>query len=187
MYRVLPWIPPPLGGVGRAPRSDPVCRLCPQDPRSQPVSPVSSIDPCPPFPIPPSLEPFPGAPQLFPFSHSRLHSVPESPFPRARAQVPLFPLPPLKMARPDTTPNPKKPHLRMKISVSSIDPCPPFRARRQSEGGDHFSTKKVVPFLHLRTTPSRLVQDNGSRKLPQTKSCKCTIILSQRAADAMFF
>ena len=34
---------------------DPVCRLCRQDPRSQPVSLVSSIDPCPLFPLPPSL------------------------------------------------------------------------------------------------------------------------------------
>ena len=146
------------------PRSDPVCRLCPQDPRSQPVSPVSSIDPCPPFPIPPSLEPFPGAPQLFPFSHSRLHSVPESPFPRARAQVPLCPPVPTENRLSPTKSDPSLPHLRMKISLSSIDPCPPFRPERPANPGTKLGGRKHrTRSLHREAAPSRLVQDDGSR------------------------
>ena len=124
--------------------------------------------PWPPGPGPGRAWPFPGAPQLFPFSHSRLHSVPESPFPGEQAQVPLCPPVPTENRLSPTKSDPPKAHLRMKISVSSSDPCPPFRPERPSNPGTKLAAKLAARkhrtrSLHREAAPSRLVQDDGSR------------------------
>ena len=83
-------------------------------------------------------------------------------------QVCFSPLSPCKNGHPETTRNPSAIGLRMKISVSSIDRCPPFRAQRTDRGGNNNRLKKLCNFFPAEPPPSRLVQDDGSRKLPQT-------------------
>ena len=46
-----------------------------------------------------------------------------------------------KNARPEITPYHKKSHLRFHISRSSIDPCPPFRAKRTDKAGNNLRLK----------------------------------------------
>ena len=107
-----------------------------------------SVCPWPPGPrsrVP--LCPWPPGPRCRIDDSIALESSPPCPWrPGISPPFPLFPLPPLKMARPDTTPNPSLIGLRMKISVSSIDPCPPFRARRPAKGGARLATKKWSHF-----------------------------------------
>ena len=74
-------------------------------------------------------------------------------------QVCFSPLSPCKNGHPETTRNPCATRLRFQISVSSIDRCPPFRAKRQSKGGYIFNTRKVVT---LSPRP---------RVLPNQRSC----------------
>ena len=67
----------------------------------------------------------------------------------------LFPpFPACKIACPETMPNPQKAHPKMKISLSSIDPCPPFRAKRQSKGGNALAPEKW-PHFYISEPPSR--------------------------------
>ena len=82
-------------------------------------------------------------------------------------QVCFSPLSPCKNGHPDTTRNPSGIHLRMKISVSSIDRCPPFRAKRTDKAGQNLRPKIDRRFSRQSSPLARLVQDDGSRKLPQ--------------------
>ena len=83
-------------------------------------------------------------------------------------QVCFSPLSPCKNGHPETTRNPSATRLRFQISLSSIDRCPPFRAKRTDRGGNSNRLKKQCNFFPAEPPPSRLVQDDGSRKLPQT-------------------
>ena len=87
--------------------------------------------------------------------------------PCASVQVCFSPLSPCKNGHPETTRNPCATGLRLQISLSSIDRCPPFRAKRTDRGGNNNRLKNLCNFFPAEPPPSRLVQDDGSRKLPQ--------------------
>ena len=94
-------------------------------------------------------------------------------FPALSVQVCFSPLSPCKNGHPETTRNPSATRLRFQISLSSIDRCPPFRAKRTDRGGNNNRLKNLCNFFPAEPPPSRLVQDDGSRKLPQTTRRVC--------------
>ena len=59
-----------------------------------------------------------------------------------------------KNAHPEITPYHKNLHLRFKISLSSIDPCPPFRATRPVKAGTSLAPDKWSHF-YISEPPSR--------------------------------
>ena len=58
---------------------------------------------------------------------------------------------PCKNARPEITPYHKKAQLRFKISCSSIDPCPPFRAKRSDKA--HYNLRLKIGRRFSRAEP----------------------------------
>ena len=71
---------------------------------------------------------------------------------------------PIQKRASQTVPNPSATRLKIQISTPSIQPCPPFRAGRRFRA----LHKNARTLFAKRGLPSRLVQDDGSRKLPQT-------------------
>ena len=58
-----------------------------------------------------------------------------------------------KNAHPEITLNLSGPGLRFNISLSSIDPCPPFRAKRSDKGGDNLRLKTGRRFSRAEPPP----------------------------------
>ena len=152
MYRVLPWIPPSLA-VSLAAWPWPWPRLA--LPWRTTIIPL--------FPLPPAF----------------CARVPLPWRTGASAPFPASPPVPTENRLSPTKSDPSLAGLRMKISVSSIDPCPPFRPERPSNPGTklggrkhrtrkhrtrkHRTRKHRTRSLHRQAAPSRLVQDDGSR------------------------
>ena len=120
----------------------------------------------PPSPLPAfSFPPSPSSPNIR--MHVATHHSSARVSSRERAQkcyrfpvftsafAPLFAPFPSSNRGPDTTPNPRLPHLRLKISVSSIDRCPPFRAKRKDKGGFNLRVKNLAHFFPFRAALSR--------------------------------
>ena len=72
----------------------------------------------------------------------------------ASVQACFCPLLQCKNARPEITPNLTGPGLRFKISLSSIDPCPPFRAKRPVKPPNTLAPEKWSHF-YISEPPSR--------------------------------
>ena len=105
------------------------------------------------------------------FAVSPRDQAPQDFIPELSVQVCFSPLSPCKNGHPETTRNPSATRLRFQISLSSIDRCPPFRAKRTDKAGDTFSDnlrpKTDRRFSRQSRPLARLVQDDGRRKLPQ--------------------
>ena len=75
----------------------------------------------------------------------------------------------MDIPKPETTRNPSATRLRFQISLSSIDPCPPFHAKRTDKAGHNLRLKTDRRFSRQSRPLARLVQDDGRRKLRQIK------------------
>ena len=108
-------------------------------------------------PLPPALD----------FAVSPRDQTPQDFIPALSAQGCFSPLSPCKNGHPETTRNPSATRLRFQISLSSIDRCPPFHAKRTDKAGDNLRPKTDRRFSRQSRPLARLVQDDGRRKLPQ--------------------
>ena len=117
------------------------------------------------FPARSSRQPRP----VLDFAVSPRDQAPQHFIPALSVQVCFSPLSPCKNGHPETTRNPSATWLRFQISLSSIDRCPPFRAKRTDRAGRNLRPKTDRRFSRQSRPLARLVQDDGSRKLPQIR------------------